>query len=84
MILVSSWRSINPFERDVIKEKWVKLHKSGCFILDLMCNQVMVHTGMQTNDLEMLICGWKMFLPLYFARKMRTMQDSLKIIPFFF
>ena len=27
----------------------------------------MVHTGLQTNDLDMLIYGWKMFLPMYFA-----------------
>ena len=59
MTLVSSWRSINLFERDFEKEIWVKLHK--------MRNQVMVNTSVQTNDLDMLICDWKMFLPMYFA-----------------
>ena len=35
--------------------------------IDLMCNQFMVHTGVQNNDLDMLICGWKVFLSMYFA-----------------
>ena len=35
--------------------------------MDLMRNQFMVHTDAQNNDLDMLICGWKVFLPMYFA-----------------
>ena len=35
--------------------------------MDLMRNQFMVHTGVQSNDLDMLICGWKVFLPMYFV-----------------
>ena len=35
--------------------------------MDLMRNQFMVHTGVQSNDLDILICGWKVFLPMYFA-----------------
>ena len=35
--------------------------------IDLMRNQFMVHTGVQSNDLDMLICGRKVFLPMYFV-----------------
>ena len=35
--------------------------------MNLMCNQVMIHTNVQISDLDMLICGWKMFLPMYFG-----------------
>ena len=36
--------------------------------MDLMRNQFIVHTGVQSNDLlEMLICDWKVFLSMYFA-----------------
>ena len=35
--------------------------------MDLMRDQFMVQTGVWTNDLDMLICGWKVFLPMYFA-----------------
>ena len=35
--------------------------------MDLMRNQFIAHTGVQSNDLEMLICDWKVVLPMYFA-----------------
>ena len=36
--------------------------------MDLMRNQFIVHTGVQSNDLlEMLICDWKVFLSMHFA-----------------
>ena len=37
--------------------------------VDLLRNQVMVYTDVQTNDQDMLICIWKMFIPMYFAMK---------------
>ena len=35
--------------------------------MDLMRDQFMVQTGVRTNDLDMLICGWKVFLPMHSA-----------------
>ena len=35
--------------------------------LNLMRMQAMALTAVQENDLDMLICSWKTFLPFYFA-----------------
>ena len=45
-----------------------KIPQFWLLYMNLMRNQVMVYTGVLTNDLDMLMCGWKMFLPIYFAK----------------
>ena len=35
--------------------------------LDLFRAQVMAHTAIQENDLDMLIAAWKKFIPMYFS-----------------
>ena len=35
--------------------------------MDLMRLQTLCHTAIQSNDFQMLIHGWKSFLPMYFS-----------------
>ena len=42
-----------------------KIPQFWLLYMDLMRDQFMVQTGVRTNDLDMLICGWKVFLPMY-------------------
>ena len=47
-----------------------KIPQFWLLYLDIISNQVMVHTDVQTNALginDLLICSWKIFLPMYFA-----------------
>ena len=60
-------KEYKSFRERFRKGEMCKIPQFWLLYMDLMCDQFMVQTGVQTNDLDMLICGWKVFLPMYFA-----------------
>lgn len=55
------------FRKEVENGSLGKTAQFWMIYLNLMRMQMLALTSIQENDLDMLICAWKSFLPLYFA-----------------
>ena len=55
------------FREDVRKGSIGMTAQFWMLYLDLMKTQILIHDAVHDNNLELLLAGWKVFLPMYFA-----------------
>ena len=55
------------FRNDVRNGSIGKTAQFWLLYLDLMRMQVLIHNAIHNNDLDLLLSGWRIFLPMYFA-----------------
>ena len=51
--------------------------------MDLMRYQVMAHTAVQENDIDVLLYCWKKFLPMYFSLNKLHYRGKLRLAYYF-